>query len=203
MSKPIKLIFSPILFYQERVAGPPRWASPVAALICYGALSAMASALAVGRMLGDMRTNVLIVAAGVAFSVLFVFALQTGVVVCLERLFSSGRNGRRLIECSALAYWTQVPLGLLDIGFWGLIDIEDMRLPASAGIVDIIEGLDSMQSSLFSVRIFTDSATYYSLWVVALQAAALRAVSKFSIGGSAVAGCFLGLAFVVLPWIVS
>ena len=51
--------------------------------------------------------------------------------------------------------------------------------------------------------LFENIAACYSIWVVALQAAALRAVSKFSVGGSVIAGCFLGLAFVVLPWLFS
>ena len=201
----VKLAVSPILFYQERVAGPPRWASPVAALVCCGALAAMAQVLAATRAWGDFRTDV-----GALLSVLmigtfaFLFVLQTGAVVCLERLFSSARNGRRLVECSALAYWTQVPLAAFGVGFWALMESgEPPVLPANAGFWTVMAASSqavAAQQSLPAVLLFEDLATCYSLWVVALQAAALRAVSKFSVGGAAAAGCLLGLLFVALPW---
>ena len=198
----VKLAVSPIQFYQERVAGPPRWASPVAALVCYGALTAMASLVSAARALGEFRTD-----AGAVVSVLaigafaFLFVLQAGVVVCIERLFSSARNGRRLVECSALAFWTQVPLAAFSVGFWGLMEPGEPVLPANAGLMAIAEELAAAPLlSLPAVLLFEDLATYYSLWVVALQAAALRAVSKFSVGGAAAAGCLLGLLFVALPW---
>ena len=198
----VKLAVSPILFYQERVAGPPRWSSPVAALVCCGALVAMAQVLAAARALGDFRTDV-----GALLSVLtigtfaFLFVLQTGAVVCLERLFSSARNGRRLVECSALAYWTQVPVAAFGVGFWALMESGEPVLPANAGFGWAM--MEVGQAAVFSqpaVLLFEDLATCCSLWVVALQAAALRAVSKFSVGGAAAAGCLLGLLFVALPW---
>lgn len=199
----VTLAVSPIRYYQERVAGPAQWVSPAAAVACYGALVALAQFVALARMVGEWRTDVGVLLSTItAVFVVFFFALQAGTVIFLEWLFSSARSGWRLLECSALAYWTQVPFAAISIGFWTVMEPGPPVLPARAGIGVTMEVLDGVTEQLpAAVHVLQDLAAYYSLWVVALQAAALRAVSEFTVGGAATAGCLLGLVFVVLPWL--
>lgn len=214
----VKLVESPVLFFQDRVAGPPRWASPIAALACCCALLAMAGAVSTARALGGFRADAAILVSVVGIGAFaFLFALQTGTVVCIERLFSTARNGRRLVECSALAYWTQVPLVALGVGFWAMMESspEPVLPPANAGTGALLEAIeagaadqeaqawrraDTRELRVPAQILFENIAACYSIWVVALQAAALRAVSQFSIAGASAAGLLLGTLFVVLPW---
>lgn len=208
MSEPIgksvvKLLVSPIQFYQDRTA--TRWFSPVTALACYCSMLALAGAISSARLLGEFRSDVILLTSGLAIvAFAFLFALQTGAVVCIERLFSSARNGRYLAKCSAMAYWTQVPIAAAGIWFWAVIAESGAPvLTASAGIVTIAEELFNAadtHTTTPEADLFHLIASYWSLWVVALQAAALRAVSKFSVGGAWAAGLFLGISFVALPW---
>lgn len=206
----VKLAVSPILFYQERVSGPPRWASPVAALVCCGVLTATAGVISTARALGEFRTEVMLLASVVSmFMFILLFWLQTGAVMVLARIFlfyddDKETNGLRLVECSALAYWTQVPILAAGVGVWAMQPWgETALLSASAGIGEIMAAIENFtlsQEVTVWVTMFGDIAYYFSLWVVVLQAAALRAVTKFSVGGAWAGGILIGTVFVLLPW---
>lgn len=209
MSAPIgmsaaKLITSPIHFYRDRLIDPPRWGSPVAALACYGAILFVSEYVFTARALNTFNPEALAIIIAMAVVMLYlVIAIQAGVVIAIEILFSNARNGRRLIEFSALAYWTQVPIEVVSIGIWLVVEPGQPVSPADSSLWALIEALDSVNEEAresLIISTFQVIGSYWSLWVVALQATALRVVSKFSVGGAWAAGVTVGLLFVVLPW---
>lgn len=60
---------------------------------------------------------------------------------------------------------------------------------------------ESVETSPFMLTIGLIGA-YFGLWLVALQATALRVVSGFTVGGAWTAGIVLGSVFVVIPWAI-
>lgn len=197
----IKLVVSPIECFRERLEGPIRWASPVLALLCCGVLLAIAESARLAGAVGEVRIDLsLLFGVGTLLVFFFMFALQTCAVVGFG-LFSSQTDGWRLLEFSALAMWTQVPIAVIAMGFWAMTDVEPLGLPSGAGFLAVAEALANTGSQPTPVeQTFLLLIAYWSLWCVALQAAALRVVCRFTVGAAAAAGCVLGLLFVVLPW---
>lgn len=207
LSSAMKLITTPVQFYRDRLTNPLRWGSPVAAIACYGIMLLMseyASAISVLEV-SNHRTLFALTTIAVVF-VLFVAAIQAGTIAMLGLVFSYDKNGLRLIEFSALAYWTQVPALAVSIVFWLVVDVIQPVKPATPDIPALIDALTNasrMASDSTIVSTFQVALSYWYLWVVALQATALRVVSNFSIGGAWAAGVAVGSLFVVLPWALS
>lgn len=197
----MKLVVSPIRYFRERLESPIEWVFGVSALLCYGVLLAVAESARVAGTVGEIGVVLsFMFGVGTLVGVLFLFSLQAGAVVGLG-LFSSHGNGWRLVEFSALAVWTQVPMAVITLGFWTMTDFESLRLPSDAGFVAIAEALaNRSQQPAAGERTLWLLSAYWSLWYVSLQAAALRVVSGFTVSGAAAAGCLLGLLFVALPW---
>lgn len=140
------------------------------------------------------------VVAGVAVT----FWLAAGAMVALDLLFAGSGQARRLVECAALAYWTQVPWSLATVGillWW--FDPEPLRVSSDMSSSELTARMTAYQNDLQSTPLMATTRVvgmYFGLWLAALQAAALRAVSGFSVGGAWAAGILLALLFVGIPY---
>lgn len=134
------------------------------------------------------------------------FWLSVGVLAALDLLFTGSGRVRRLIECSALAYWSQVPWSLATIGimlWW--FDPAPLRLPPGVGQSELPALVAAYQADLQSTPLMETVGIvglYFGLWLVVLQAAALRVVSGFSVGGTWASGILMAVLFVGLPYAV-
>lgn len=140
----------------------------------------------------------------VVASVAVLFWLSVGVLAALDLLFAGSRRVRRLVECNALAYWSQVPWSLataLILFFW--FDPEPLRLPAGVSVEEVTTHITEHQVAIQSSALMETMqiiGVYFGLWLAALQAAALRVVSGFSVGGAWAAGILLAALFVGIPY---
>jgi len=110
MSSIVKLVTSPILYFEHRVQRPAHWLSPVAAVLCYVALIVVAGVVSLDRAVDGMPLALhLIFGAFTVAGVAFLLALQAAALVLIDRRFVSETHGWRLVECTALASWTPPP----------------------------------------------------------------------------------------------
>ena len=134
-----------------------------------------------------------------------VFWLAAGALVVLDILFAGSGQSRRLVECCALAYWSQVPwslIGLVILSIWG--HPEPIRIPTNASPSELTTLLVERQAHFQSMPVMQTVqlvGVYFGLWLVGLQATALRVVSGFSVRGAWAAGIVLGTLFVALPYV--
>ena len=148
-------------------------------------------------------------------AVCFLLAMSALAVVFLDMLFAhesyrnpepaSGR-GRRLFEFTALAYFSQLPVavaGLMAAVWWW--SPAPLTLPAGITSLELVDALRSYQEESADTAVLSTQrliGSYFWCWLVALQAAALRVVSGFSVGGAWAAGILLGVLFVGIPYAV-
>ena len=215
------LWFSPVRFFRARLEQPPRYPGALAPLAVYIALMSAAVVVAGGKTrrvaevafagvegpslppawVGD--------AIGVIASVTtgsFLFALSALAVLALDTLFVQSGRGRRLVEFTALAYWSQVPFTaawlVIVAGWW---ELAPLRLPPGATTVELMEIVQAYQEDSASEPLPSTlrlAASYFWCWLVALQAVALRVVAGFTVGGAWAAGGLLAALFVVAPYVV-
>jgi hypothetical protein len=134
------------------------------------------------------------------------FALSAGLLVLLDVLFAQSGRARRLVEFTAYSYlpgvaWSIVTLAVLT--FWWTP--APMRVPSLTNINDMQAMIASHQVQLASTPIqitLRIVASFFWAWQIAIQAAALRVVSRFSIAGAWGVGIVLISVFVVLPRVV-
>ncbi len=134
---------------------------------------------------------------------LVMFWLKAGALALLSLAALKPVQPRRLIELTAVAYWTQliwaIPALMVTIL---LFDPDPMRVPSGASVFQM-RGLfesymqDLTQTPLEGVLELT--SRMFGLWLVALQCCVLRVVSGFSIGGAFCAGVVLTVVFVIAP----
>ena len=132
------------------------------------------------------------------------FWLSAGALVALDLLFTGSGQARRMVECAALAYWSQVPWSLAIVGillWW--FDPEPLRLSPDMNSSELSARIMAYQNDLQSTPLMETVhvvGLYFGMWLVALQATALRVVSGFSVGGAWAAGILLGTLFVAIPY---
>jgi hypothetical protein len=134
------------------------------------------------------------------------FAASVAALALLDVLFSQSGRIRRLIEFAAYAYLPTV--------VWGVISLTvlliwwtpaQLRVPSFASPDDFPALLATHQANLqaspiqITLRIV---ASYFWAWRIAIQVAALRVVSGFSVLGTWVSGVVLIGIFVILPWLI-
>ena len=162
---------------------------------------------------GNLEPDVLLSPAfGVALAVVSVVAgvavmfwLSVGALVALDLLFTGSGQSRRLVECAALAYWSQVPWSLATVGIllW-CFDPEPLQLSPDMSSSELPARIMAYQDDLRSTPLMETVhvvGLYFGMWLVALQAAALRVVSGFSVPGAWAAGILLATLFVVIPYV--
>ena len=215
------LLFSPVRFYRARFKARPRHLAALAPLAAYIVLSA-ATVLVITRKtrsvteaafeaaglpplpppwVGDVLGVMSSITAGC-----LLFALSALAVVCLDMLCAQSGRGRRLVEFTALAYLSQLPLaaaGLAVAAWWW--SPAPLRLPDGIASLELAEALRSYQEESAGAAALSTQrllGSYFWCWLVALQAAALRVVSGFSAGGAWAAGILLAALFVGVPYAI-
>ena len=102
------------------------------------------------------------------------FAAHAGAVVVLDSLVVQSRRVRRLVELSALAYWTQVVWAVPALlALWANIDLPYIIVGATSHLC--------------------------AAWLLAMHATALRVVSEFTARGTWAAGMALAAVFLGVP----
>ena len=215
------LWFSPVRFFRARLERPPRYLAALAPLVAYTALTSAAVLVVMGKT----RRVTEVAFAGLEGAALppawvadaigvmssftaacSVFALGALAVLALDTLFVQSGRGRRLVEFTALAYWTQLPftaVWLVIVAAWW--EPAPLRLPPDAMSVELLDVLSAYQENSegeplpSTLRLV---ASYFWCWFVALQAVALRVVAGFTVGGAWAAGGLLAVLFVVAPYVV-
>lgn len=214
------LWFSPVRFFRARLEQPPRYLGALVPLAAYIALTSAAVLVVGGKTrrvteaafagveapllppawVGDAIGVVSSVIAGCS-----VFALGALAVLALDTLFVQSGRARRLVEFTALAYWSQLPFTAVWLGilaWWW--QPEPLRLPPGVTAAEMLEVLSGYQEDSASAPVLSTlrlGASYSWCWLVALQAAALRVVAGFSVGGAWAAGGLLTALFVVAPYL--
>ena len=213
------LWFSPIRCFRARLARSPRHAAALTPLAAYLAVTS-AAVLVVSARTNDMAAaafdqaglpplfpawvNDGIVLVSSVTTGCFLFALWALAAVVLDMLFAQSGRGRRLVEFTALSYWSQLPYAAVWFGmvaWWW--QPEPLRLPPGVTTVELMDILRTYQeenadaSMLSTLRL---AASYSWCWLVALQAAALRVVSGFTVAGAWAAGVSLAALFVGAPY---
>ena len=203
------IFFSPLQYF--RTAGLPNWTAAIAAVALHAGFTAIATAVMDGRLLAAQgvtglaaQVTVVLAAVGTAVQKVAVFGLAAGAAVALDAFFSRSGKAQRLVEFTGIAYVTQVPWALLSLvvlaGFW---EPPAFLLPPDATALEARQAADdyardAQTSALPAALKLIRSG--FGLWLVALQACALRVVSSFTVGGAWAAGITLALVFVVAPW---
>lgn len=215
------LLFSPVRFYRARLEAPPRYLAalvPLAAHIVLSSATVLAATRKTQRVtevafeqaglaapapawVGDVIGVVSSITAGC-----FLFGISALSVVVLDMLLAQSGRGRRLVEFTALAFYSQLPLaavGLTVVVWWW--SPAPLRLPAGITSIELADFLRAYQADsadtpgLSALQL---AGYYFWCWLVALQAAALRVVSGFSVGGAWAAGITLAVLFVGIPSVV-
>ena len=215
------LMFSPIRFYRARLEARPRYLGALVPPAAYVVLSSAAvlvvtrkthgvTAVAFERAgLPPLAPAWVGDAIGVVSSitaVCFLLAMSALAVVFLDMLFAQSGRGRRLFEFTALAYFSQLPVavaGLMAAVWWW--SPAPLTLPAGITSLELVDALRSYQEESADTAVLSTQrliGSYFWCWLVALQAAALRVVSGFSVGGAWAAGILLGVLFVGIPYAV-
>ena len=216
----LELFVSPIRYFRSLLERPPRWTRAGAPVVVYAGLLAMTGSVTYLRLQSGLVDTASLATGAVAFTspvfgtVLSVFSvvtgaavtfwLSTGALIALDVLFTGSGRARRLIEFSALAYWTQVPWTAVVAGvvlWW--FEPAPLRLAAGATPMELAEAMRAYQENSASAAGLSTMrlvGSYFWCWLVALQAAALRVVSGFSVGGAWAAGILLAILFVGIPY---
>ena len=222
------VLTSPVRFFEARARMRPNWvlatvpvivqcvlASAMGVVVSIKTQGAMASAFAEFREgnFPDDGTG-LLMAAVPAMSVLFnvlgtmgFFAVSAGAIVLFDVLFAQSGHVRRLVEFTGYSYlptlaWSMVTLAVL-VFWWTPVPL---KVSSLATMNDVGSMIATHQANLastplqISLRIV---ASYFWAWQIAIQSAALRVVSGFTIAGAWAAGIVLISVFVVLPYVLA
>ncbi len=212
-------LFSPIRFYRARLEAHPRYLAALVPLGAYVALSS-ATALLTARKtqrvaavafeqaglppLGPAWVGEAIAVVSSITAGCFLFALSALAVVVLDMLFAQSGRSRRLVEFTALAFYSQLPLaaaGLAAVVWWW--NPAPLRLPEGIASLELADALRRYQeesanaAGLSTLRL---AGSYFWCWLSALQAVALLVVSDFSPRGTWAAGILLAALFVGMPY---
>ena len=129
-----------------------------------------------------------------------IFALVDAVGVAFRA--STVRSGWHLAGCLGLTYWAWFPFGVA-------MTVHIMMQEPAVGRpryseLGALEALSIVERIAHEAIPYVSSIEmvdgYFSLWVVALQCCALRAVSRVGVGAAVGLGIALGVIFVVIPW---
>ena len=218
----LRLIDSPVCYMRERTDGPPQWTSALLPLAVYVAASAV-STIVVGERLNlvtraalreagqtmpevPLMLSMLIGGGSVVAGATFVFALQVGALWAVDALAVQSGRTPRLVEAAAVSYWPQAVYALAAAAAMVLFfEPEPLRVPTGVSGIQLQSLIGdygarmqatALPSSLMLVR------QMFLVWLTALHACALRAVSGLSVGGAWTAGVVLVALFVVGPALV-
>ena len=209
---PLRILDSPVRFMEARAAsGPPslRWALLPVALnaLLVGSVAVITqsrfSVIGPG-MTEPVKVQVVSAFLAIPLAALFGmvgFAARAGIVVAFDVLTSQSGQATRIIELVGLAYWTQLIWAVPAVGaMWFLFDPPPMAVRG--------QGADLLQASMrygetlaaepLQVAI-SQTQQMFGIWLVALNACALRIVGKLTTAGTCAAAIVLGIVFIGTP----
>ena len=178
----LRLIDSPVRVMRWWVAGPRRIDWAILPVLVHAVASARVSlglALPPDAPMAAALFSPLILAGATAAAVA-AFGAHAVVVVVLDLLAAPSGRARRLVELSALAYWSQVA--------WS---VPAALLVTGAGSVG-----DDLRVALDATR------QLWGVWLIGLHAAVLYVVSGLSVGGAVAAALTMLAVFYGLPPLV-
>ena len=214
----IRLIDSPIRYMQARAAsGPTRLYSAILPVVLNALFGGGAGLIMQARninvnllesgLLLSVTDVGLMILVGIIVAIVFGlvgFAIHAAAVIMFDLLTVQSRQGRRLAELCALAYWPQLLCSTPVLAaMWWFYDPPPM--------VDAGAGADVMQANMRyaeqllrePVYILTTQAQWFAaLWLVGLHACTLRVVSGLTVGGTWAVGIILAILFLGVPWLV-
>lgn len=215
----LRILDSPLRFYRARMEMQPRWRLaflPVFAVAAFqvaagGTLSfrmryhVNAALAQMGVDSGPLSTDIfaaVVLVAGAAAYLGISGAMALAMVV-LDLLFAQSGRARRLVEFAGYSFVSQVPLAVAGLGLAIGVTPEPLRLPPDATLVEFPNIVRDYQENVAGdtvQAVMQMIGVYFGLWLAALQAAALRVVSGFSVGGAWAAGILLAALFVGIPY---
>lgn len=217
-----RVLTSPVRFFEARAGESPSWTPAMAPVLTHGALASAAAVIAAGKgraalapaLAGfgvDTGGNDALLGIGLVFGALFafvftwfLFALQAGAAVVLDVVFAGSGRARRLVEFTGYAYLPSVlwaAASLMALAVWW--SPAPLRVPSTLPMSDLPQVIADYQRLLASTPLQIALRTigmFVGLWLVALQCAALRVVSGFTVLGAVASGIVMGGLLVVLPW---
>ena len=215
------LFVSPMQFQSARLSAPVKWGASVGAVWAYASVGAVAAAVSGQKLMatygegmpngfnqvaGFMSAVSMLSAIGFLVGLLFTCAVAAVVVVVMDALFSQSGQALKLIECAGLSYLVALPWSIINLVIVAFVwDPAPLRIAPHATDYEVQQVIQSylqkQREGGVAVGISMVGA-YFDLWVVAIQACALRVVSGFTTTGAWTAGILLGMVFVVAPWAV-
>jgi hypothetical protein len=213
--------FQPLLFFRQKLDGPPRWQyAAIAPFICV-ALHAVAYSIIASRTTAPVMQSLRTLGFQVAVvrPMLYIFSVtgsasylmtwiaSTLFLICLDIVFGNdSRRHSRLFELTAYAYYSQIPMlaAVLVLAFtfepppFSLHGIHDQELILSYARQYAQEIKTSLPFAFVAV-----SQYYFQAWLMGLMVVCLAAMSKLSWKRSIVYGVLLYGFFFVLPTVVA
>ena len=216
---PFCLLTSPVRFFRSRLERQPGYLAALAPLAAYAVLSTAAvlvvarkTRLTTERALATAELSGIepgwvgdIIGTVASFTAVgFMFVASALALTALDALFAQSGRARRLVEFTALSYWSQLPLAAAWLGIvaWWWAP-SPLRLPPGLTAAELMAVLSEYQEANARTSILSTlqlAGAYSWCWFVALQAAALRVVSGFSVHGAWAAGILLATLFVAIPY---
>lgn len=208
----ITVLWSPVACYRSILEKSPAWGSALLPLALHTACTAATAGVTLTKVQSAVEgpitggAAVALAVFSALFGVAVAFWLSTGGMIALDKLCNGHGDARRLIEYSAIAHWSQVPWGLVSVTLFAMwFQPEPLNIADSGSAGERLRAMElyrvSVESSSFMLTVGLVGA-YFGVWLVALQACALRVVSGFTVRGAWAAGIVLGSVFVVIPWAV-
>lgn len=202
-----RLIDSPIRYVRGRELDSWGAAFPVLLFLTITSATSVVVSTRVG-VLRELPGLPVVLAEGIGFVTVVaagaaMFWIQAGALVLLDAVFAQSGQTRRLVELTAVSYWTQIVWAVpVLIVMLLLFDPPEFRMPAGMPVEGVQAALVAHMNRISQqpIQIAVNmTGEAIGCWIIAIQAVALRVVSKFSVLGAWTAGCLLAFVFVVVP----
>ena len=211
------ILWRPLAYYRELLAHEIAWRPALVPVALWMVLTVLtstvqairnnavaASALqSIGGPEVPAGLSVLVSVLASLFGIAVAFWLPTITILVIAVL--RGAEGRRVLECSAIACWSQIPWGIASL-IWVAtllelepLDVSGMRASEFATLMQEYQENIRRTPTMLTFNLI---GSFTGLWLIGLLCVALRAVARLSVPGAWTVGVLAGGFFVVLPWTV-
>lgn len=211
------VLWRPLAFYRELVTREIAWGSALVPIILWMTATVLTSTVmairnqevttvavrAVGGPDVPVGLGVLVAIMASLFGIAVTFWLPTITVIVVGVI--RGSEGRRLLECSAIACWSQLPWGLASLVWVAtLFELEPVNMAGvtASELGTVMQAYQENMQRTPTMLTFNLVGSFSGLWLVVLQCCALRVVSRLPVGGAWTVGVITGGLFVVAPWAI-
>ena len=175
----LRLVDCPIQVMRWWASSPQRFGWAVLPVVLHAAALSGIALWTRSEPLVEEAARTLVVVFAAAGAVM-TFALHSAAVVLVDLVAVQSGRARRLVELSALAYWTQV--------VWSL--------PVTMVLLMVNGGADFR-------AVIEATRQLWVVWLLGLHAAVLHVVSGLTVPGTLAAAVFLLAVFFGLPWLIT